>query len=109
MIFTHPLLWSFGGKEVEADGKTAAINSKQTVGANKFINAFWKEAPDEGRLCLGRFEQQPRLQVRHHFLHAQRCVDLYRALRKPDQYRTEKGEQMKNDIQHAPLPGGPAG
>jgi len=30
-------------------------------------------------------------------------------LRKPDQYKTEKGEPMSKDILHAPLPKGPAG
>ena len=27
----YPFLWSFGGKEVEADGKTVVLNSKETV------------------------------------------------------------------------------
>ncbi len=31
------------------------------------------------------------------------------SLRKPDQYKTDKGEQLKTDIVHAPLPKGPAG
>jgi len=29
--FTYPYMWSWGGKEVEADGKTVVINSKETV------------------------------------------------------------------------------
>ena len=29
--------------------------------------------------------------------------------RKPEQYQTEKGGLMKDDILHAPLPAGPAG
>ena len=29
--FTYPYLWSWGGKEVEADGKTVVLNSKQAV------------------------------------------------------------------------------
>lgn len=31
--WTHWFLWSFGGKAVEADGKTIAINSKETIWA----------------------------------------------------------------------------
>ena len=31
------------------------------------------------------------------------------ALRKPNQYKTEKGAQLKTDILHVPLPKGPAG
>lgn len=29
--FWYPYLWSWGGKEVEADGKTVALNSKETI------------------------------------------------------------------------------
>src|SRR3569833_1561305 len=49
--FTYPYMWSWGGKEVEADGKTVAINSKETIESVKFMSAFWKEARDEGALA----------------------------------------------------------
>ena len=39
----YPFLWSFGGKEVEADGKTVVLNSKETVESIKFAVAMWKE------------------------------------------------------------------
>ena len=48
--FTYPFLWSFGGKEVEADGKVA-INTKATVDSVKFMTGFWKDAHDEGGLA----------------------------------------------------------
>ena len=35
--YTYPFLWSFGGKEVEADGKTVVLQSKATVDSVKFI------------------------------------------------------------------------
>src|SRR5258708_6448064 len=35
--FAYPYTWSFGGKEVEADGKTVVLNSKATVDAVKFM------------------------------------------------------------------------
>jgi multiple sugar transport system substrate-binding protein len=38
------IIWSYGGKEVEKDGKTIAINSKETVEAYKFIKALYQEA-----------------------------------------------------------------
>ncbi len=41
------LLWSFGGKMVEADGKTVAINSKATVAAFKFAKTLYNDAMDE--------------------------------------------------------------
>ncbi|MCW1969754.1 MAG: extracellular solute-binding protein [Anaerolineae bacterium] len=31
--FWYPYLWAYGGKEVEQDGKTVAINTKETIGA----------------------------------------------------------------------------
>jgi multiple sugar transport system substrate-binding protein len=38
------LLWSFGGKMVEADSKTIAVNSKETVEAFKFVKALYENA-----------------------------------------------------------------
>src|SRR4029077_2483118 len=49
--FAYPYLWSWGGKEVEADGKTVAISSKESVESVKFMTGFWKEAHDEGGLA----------------------------------------------------------
>ena len=48
--FWYPYLWSWGGKEVEADGKTVALNSKATIESVKFAVAFWKECFDEGAM-----------------------------------------------------------
>ena len=49
--FTYPYLWSWGGKEVEADGKTVVLNTKDAVESVKFMAGFWKEALDEGGLA----------------------------------------------------------
>lgn len=38
------IIWSWGGKEVEKDGKTVAINSKETVEAYKFVKALYEDA-----------------------------------------------------------------
>ncbi|ETX03555.1 MAG: hypothetical protein ETSY2_33120 [Candidatus Entotheonella gemina] len=40
------IIWSFGGKLVEADGKTVAVNSKETVEAYKFIKALYQDCMD---------------------------------------------------------------
>ena len=42
--FAYSILWSFGGKEVEADGKTVAINSRETAAAIDFMRQFFQEA-----------------------------------------------------------------
>ncbi len=74
--FWYPYLWSWGGKEVEADGKTVALNSKETIESVKFAVAFWKECFDEGAHVVGRRRQQPRLSRQHDQLDQQRRLDL---------------------------------
>jgi multiple sugar transport system substrate-binding protein len=107
--FAYPFLWSFGGKEVEADGKTVVLNTKETVESVKFMTAFWKDSHDEGGLAWDDSNNN------RAFLAGTICAtnngaSIYiEALRKPDSYQTEKGTPLKNDIQHAPLPRGPAG
>jgi len=40
----YSLLWSYGGKEFEADGKTLALDSKETLACLEFFQAFYKDA-----------------------------------------------------------------
>ncbi|MCL4532425.1 MAG: extracellular solute-binding protein [Actinobacteria bacterium] len=40
----YPLLWSFGGQEVDKDGKTVMINSPATVSAVEFAVQWYKDA-----------------------------------------------------------------
>lgn len=47
--FCYPLLWAFGGQEVDEHGKVA-INSKGTLAACEFLRDFWKAACDESGL-----------------------------------------------------------
>ena len=46
----YPLLWSFGGAEVDKKGKVA-LNSKETRAAIEFAKEFWSAASDEGGLA----------------------------------------------------------
>src|SRR5215468_8109372 len=107
--FAYPYLWSWGGKEVEADSKTVALNSPATVESVKFMVAFWKDAHDEGGLAWDDSNNN------RAFLSGTICAtnngaSIYiEALRKPDAIQTEKGTPLKDDILHAPLPKGPAG
>src|SRR5579872_1364228 len=39
----YPLLWSYGGHEVEADGKTVSIDSSETAAAVDFARKFFKD------------------------------------------------------------------
>src|SRR5215813_865344 len=44
--FFYPLLWAFGGKELQEDGKTVAINSKETIEAVRYGADLWAEGLD---------------------------------------------------------------
>jgi multiple sugar transport system substrate-binding protein len=47
----YPLLWSYGGREVEADGKTIVIDSDETARAVDYCRRLYKETMLED--CLG--------------------------------------------------------
>jgi multiple sugar transport system substrate-binding protein len=107
--FSYPYLWSWGGKEVEADGKTVVINSKETLESVKFMVGFWKDAHDEGGLAWDDTNNN-RAFLSQTISSTLNGASIYiESLRKPDQYITEKGKPLNTDIQHAPLPKGPAG
>jgi multiple sugar transport system substrate-binding protein len=107
-VFWYPAMWAWGGKEVERDGKVA-INSKETVESVKFFTGFWKDACDEGGLAWDDSNNN------RAFLSGTICAALNGAsiyiesLRNKEKYKTDKGALMHTDIQHAPLPPGPAG
>src|SRR5262245_28704151 len=107
--FTYPYLWSWGGKEVEADGKTVVLNTKETIESVKFMTGLWKDAMDEGGLAWDDTNNN-RAFLSQTISATLNGASIYiESLRNPDKYVTEKGAQLKTDIQHAPLPKGPAG
>ena len=107
--FWYPWLWSWGGKEVEADGKTVALDSPGTLASVKAAVPFWNDACDTGGLAWDDSSNN------RAFLSGSICctnngASIYlEAKRKPDTYLTEKGTPMWQDILHAPLPKGPGG
>jgi multiple sugar transport system substrate-binding protein len=107
--FSYPYLWSWGGKEVEADGKTVVLNSKATVDSVKFMTAFWKDAHDEGGLAWDDTNNN-RAFLSQTISATLNGASIYiESLRRADQYKDEKGVHLNKDILHAPLPKGPAG
>jgi multiple sugar transport system substrate-binding protein len=42
----YSILWSFGAKDVAADGKTVTINSKETAAAIEYVRELYNEAMD---------------------------------------------------------------
>ncbi|MGO8918483.1 MAG: ABC transporter substrate-binding protein [Stellaceae bacterium] len=107
--FSYPYLWSWGGKEVEADGKTVVLNSKAAVDSVKFMKAFWKDAHDEGGLAWDDTSNN-RAFLSGTISATLNGASIYLLAKiKPDTYQTEKGAPMFQDMLHAPLPHGPAG
>jgi multiple sugar transport system substrate-binding protein len=107
--FWYPWLWSFGGKEVEEDGKTVAINSKETLESVKAAIPFWNEACDPGGLAWDDTSNN-RAFLSGTIACTNNGASIYiEAKRKPDTYQTENGTPMYKDIRHAPLPKGPGG
>jgi len=106
--FSYPYLWSWGGKEVDEKGKVV-LNSKETIESVKFMQTFWKDSFDEGGLAWDDTNNN------RAFLSGTIAATLNGAsiyietLRKPDQYKTESGGRMQDDIRHSPLPKGPKG
>jgi ABC-type glycerol-3-phosphate transport system substrate-binding protein len=105
----YPYLWSWGGKEVEADGKTVVLNSKETIESVKFAVALWKETMDEGGLSWDDTSNN-RAFLSGTISATNNGASIYlEAKKKPDSYQTDKGEPMFKDILHASIPGGAGG
>ena len=106
--FTYPYMWSWGGMEVDPSGKVI-LNSKETLESVKFLQGFWKDAHDEGGLAWDDTNNN-RAFLSQTVSATLNGASIYiETLRKPDQYKTEKGAPMHTDILHSPLPKGPAG
>jgi multiple sugar transport system substrate-binding protein len=107
--FWYPYLWSWGGKEVEADGKTVVLNSKETIESVKFAVGFWKDAFDEGGMSWDDAGNN-RAFLANTICSTSNGASIYLLARsKPDTYMTETGKPIKDDVFHSPLPKGPAG
>jgi multiple sugar transport system substrate-binding protein len=105
----YSYMWSWGGKEVEADGKTVVLNSKETVESVKFAVALWKETMDEGGLAWDDTSNN-RAFLSGSISATNNGASIYlESKKKPDSYQTDKGTPMKDDILHASIPGGAGG
>jgi multiple sugar transport system substrate-binding protein len=73
------------------------------------MTGFWKDAHDEGGLAWDDSNNN-RAFLSGTIASTSNAASIYiEALRKPEQYQTEKGTPLKDDIRHAPYPRGPAG
>jgi multiple sugar transport system substrate-binding protein len=107
--FWYPYLWSWGGKEVETDGKGGALDSKETLESVKFAVGFWNDCGDPGGLAWDDSSNN-RAFLAGTIAATNNGASIYlEAKKKPDTYLTEKGAPMKDDISHAPLGSGAGG
>jgi multiple sugar transport system substrate-binding protein len=107
--FWYPYLWSWGGKEVEADGKTVVLNSKETVESVKFAGSLWKDAYDEGAMSWDDAGNN-RAFLANAISSTSNGASIYLLARsKPDTYLSQTSKPLKDDVFHSPLPSGPAG
>jgi multiple sugar transport system substrate-binding protein len=106
--FWYPYLWSWGGKEVDKDGKVT-LDSRATVESVKYAVPFWKDCCDEGGLAWDDSSNN-RAFLAGTISSTLNGASIYlEAKRKPDTYSTEKGTPLWEDILHGELPKGPAG
>lgn len=106
--FTYPLLWSFGGQEVNAKGKVV-LDSKETLESVRFMTQFWKDAYDEGGLAWDDSNNN-RAFLSGDISASLNGASIYvAALNGKDKFKTDKGAPLHTDILHAPLPAGPKG
>jgi multiple sugar transport system substrate-binding protein len=106
--WAYPLLWNFGGVETDRGGKTA-IDSKGSIEAVKFMQAFWKDACDEGGLAWDDTNNN-RAFLGGEISATLNGASIYIAAKRgQEKIKDDKGEPMVRDIQHARLPAGPGG
>jgi len=108
--WSYPLLWSFGGAETDPSGKKVTLNSKATIESVKFMQAFWKDACDEGGLAWDDTNNNRAFHAGELSATLNGASIYIVAKRQQDKIKDEKGEPLWRDIEHAaPLPAGPAG
>ena len=108
-LFWYAYLWSWGGKEVEYDGKTIALNTKPAVESVKFAVDLWKEAHDPAGMEWDDAGNN-RAFLKGAISATNNGLSIYvEAKRKPENYRTETGAPLWQDTLHAPLPKGAGG
>src|SRR5712692_8804590 len=107
--FAYPLLWDFGGAEVDTTGKKVVLNSKGAIESVKFMQAFWKDACDEGGLAWDDTNNNRAFHAGEISATLNGASIYIVAKRQKEKLKDDKGEPMYLDIGHAPLPSGPSG
>src|SRR5205814_369303 len=108
--FAYPLLWDFGGAETDKSGKKVALNSKGTLESVKFLQAFWKDACDEGGLAWDDTNNNRAFHSGDISATLNGASIYIVAKRQKDKLKVETGETLYHDIEHdGLLPKAPGG
>jgi multiple sugar transport system substrate-binding protein len=107
--FTYPMLWSYGSAETDKSGRKVVINTKGAVESVHFMQALWKEGCDEGGLAWDDTNNNRAFHAGEIWATNNGASIYIVAKRQQDKIKDEKGEPLWRDIDHAPLPAGPAG
>ena len=107
--WSYPMLWNFGTAEVDRSGKKVVLDSKEAVESVKFMQAFWKDACDEGGLAWDDTNNN-RAFLSGEIGATLNGASIYIAAKRgQEKIKDDRGEPMVRDIQHGPIPKGPAG
>jgi len=107
--FTYTMLWAFGGAETDKTGKKVVLNAKGAVDSVKFMQSFWKDACDEGGLAWDDTNNNRAFHAGEISATLNGASIYIVAKRQKEKIKDDKGEPLFQDIDHAPLPAGPAG
>ena len=99
--YCYALMWCFGGCEVEKNGKTVVLDKKGTLEALRLNTAMWTECMDEGGLSWDDSSNN------RAFLAGSLSVTGNSPTIYP--LAKDKFPEIANDMNHAPMPKGPAG
>ena len=100
--FTHWLLFAFGGKTVEKDNKTVAINRKETWDCLEFAREFY-EAQTEGVIAW-LDPHNNKAFLAGEISMTQNGISIYYAAKSKEEWKN-----IANDMDHAQMPIGPTG
>jgi multiple sugar transport system substrate-binding protein len=92
--FSYPYLWSWGGREVDEQGKVV-LDSKETLESVRFMTGFWKEGHDEGGLAWDDTNNN-RAFLSGEISATLNGASIYiEALRKPEQYNLKRAGRSR--------------
>jgi multiple sugar transport system substrate-binding protein len=102
--FWYPLLWSWGAKEVEPDGKTVALDTSAAVESVTFAVGLWRDCCDPKGFAWADGENARAFLAGTNGSTLGTALIYLTALDDPSAFKTATGAPLHTDIRYAPLP-----